>query len=224
MPRSQLPEAAVADQEPATRWIAFAAGRRLAEGPPHIVAPAVKAHADAHADVPVMVFDASSSVPVELDLRGSMDTVRARYADAGPHATPANEREMPRAPGRPRLGVVAREVTLLPRHWDWLATQPGGASVALRKLVEAALRDNRDADRARAAREATLRFMTAMAGNEPGFEEAARALFADDRPGFEKIIRRWPPDVARHVAVLAAAHQRPQAAAGARELRPAGGL
>src|SRR4029079_4156101 len=65
----------------------------------------------------------------------------------------------PRGRGRPRLGVVAREGTLLPRHWEWLGTQPGGASVVLRKLVEEARRANGDADRTRAARDAAYRFM-----------------------------------------------------------------
>jgi hypothetical protein len=213
----------VADQETESRWIAFAGGRCLAEGPPDVVAPAAKAHADAHPEVSFLVFDASTSAPVELDLRGSAAAVRTRYSQAVSSARPAVRADSPRAPGRPRLGVVAREVTLLPPHWEWLGTQPGGASVALRKLVEAALRDNHDADRMRAARDATLRFMTVMAGNEPGFEEAARALYADDRDKFDRILGGWPQDVARHVAVLAAgARPRPQATAG--ELQPARGL
>jgi hypothetical protein len=193
----------MADHESETRWIAFAAQRCLAEGSPDAVATAAKAHAEAHPDVPLVVLDAASSAAVELDLRGSAAAVRARYADPGSPAESAGRAGPPRTPGRPRLGVVAREVTLLPRHWEWLGTQPGGASVALRKLVEAALRENRDVDRARAARDATLRFMTVMAGNEPGFEEAARALFAEDRARFGRIVRGWPRDVARHVAILA---------------------
>ncbi len=80
-----------------------------------------------------------------------------------------NQPAEPRGRGRPKLGVVAREVTLLPRHWDWLNAQPGGASVALRKLVEQARRANGDADRARAAREAAYHFMSAMAGDLPAF-------------------------------------------------------
>jgi hypothetical protein len=101
--------------------------------------------------------------------------------------------------------VVAREVTLLPRHWEWLGRQPGGASVALRKLVEEAQRANRDADRIREAREAAFRFMNAMAGNEPGFEEATRALFAGDLDKLRRIVAGWPRDVGAHVLVLAAA-------------------
>ena len=110
---------------------------------------------------------------------------------------------VPKQPGRPKLGVVAREVTLLPRHWEWLSTQPGGASVALRKLVETAIRTNGEADGIRRARQAAYRFATAMAGNEPGYEEALRALFAGERPRFLKMIEAWPPDVRDYAARLA---------------------
>ena len=96
----------------------------------------------------------------------------------------------PRGPGRPKLGVVAREITLLPRHWDWLAQQKGGASVAIRKLVDEARRVNEDGDRIRLAQEAAYRFMSAMAGNRPHYEEAIRALFAADSASFRKIDRR----------------------------------
>jgi hypothetical protein len=104
----------------------------------------------------------------------------------------------PRSPGRPKLGVVAREVTLLPRHWEWLTSQPGGASVALRKLVEVARRDSQGLDRRRLAREAVYRFISTMAGDAPRFEEAARALFAGDRKKWEASLRGWPKDVRAH--------------------------
>jgi hypothetical protein len=109
----------------------------------------------------------------------------------------------PRGRGRPRLGVVAREVTLLPRHWEWLNAQPGGASVALRKLVDDARRSSGDRDRQRAARDAAYHFMSAMAGNLPHFEEASRALFADDRRRFTGQIATWPADIRDHVVKLA---------------------
>src|SRR5258708_12420970 len=104
----------------------------------------------------------------------------------------------PRGRGRPKLGVVAREVTLLPRHWEWLGTQPGGASVALRKLVEEARRSSGDRDRSRAARDAAYHFMSTMAGNLPGFEQPSRAFFPDDRPPFVRLIAGWPADIRDH--------------------------
>jgi len=101
------------------------------------------------------------------------------------------------------LGVIAREVTLLPRHWAWLASQPGGASVALRKLVEEARRANVDKDRIRQAHERAYRFMSAVAGDMPGFEEASRALFADDRARFAEHAAEWPDDVREYANRLA---------------------
>jgi hypothetical protein len=101
--------------------------------------------------------------------------------------------------------VIPREVTLLPRHWDWLNSQPGGASVALRKLVEHALRANKDVDRFREAKESAYRFMQALAGDERGFEDATRALFANDLEALRKRIRRWPADVRAHASKLAQA-------------------
>lgn len=110
-----------------------------------------------------------------------------------------------RRPGRPKLGVVAREVTLLPRHWQWLNGQPGGASVALRKLVDEARRVNAGKDLVRQARESAFRFMSAMAGNEPRFEEAIRSLFAGNAERFHEMIAAWPVDVRDHAEKLAAA-------------------
>lgn len=124
----------------------------------------------------------------------------------GPGAAPATgEAPGQRTRGRPRLGVVAREVTLLPRHWEWLATQPGGASVALRRLVEEARRASAGRDRQRFAREAAYRFMTAMAGDEPGYEETVRALFAGDSARFHGLVEAWPADVRDHAREMAAA-------------------
>ena len=99
---------------------------------------------------------------------------------------------------------MAREITLLPRHWDWLNSQPGGASVALRKLVEPARRASEGKDRIRQSQEAAYRFMSVMAGNRPGFEEATRALFARDEHRFNQKIESWPADMRSHASKLAA--------------------
>jgi hypothetical protein len=141
----------------------------------------------------VLIFRDDDGRSLDLDLRGTPDEVVGRLASS-PEAAP-------RGPGRPKLGVTAREVTLLPRHWAWLARQPGGASVALRKLVEAAQRD--PAEEVRSGREAAYRFLTTMAGDRPGYEEATRALFAGDGDGFRTRIADWPADVRDHVLALA---------------------
>ena len=187
-----------------TRFTAFEGHRRLISGPLAQVALAVRKSADAGSSSPILIFDDSNGRAIDLDLRGTEREILDRLPT--PSATSDVVEPAPSGPrgrGRPKLGVVSREVTLLPRHWEWLAAQPGGASVALRKLVEQARRANGDNDRSRAARDAAYHFMSAMAGNLPGFEEAARALFAADRRRFVSLIATWPGDIRDHVIELA---------------------
>jgi hypothetical protein len=204
---------------PTTTWIAFAQQERIAKGEPNEVATQVKRFVDRAPDLPVLILDAASSRPVEIDLRGSLAEVLDRLPLPPPDAPPLPEASAgpgPRGPGRPRLGVVAREVTLLPRHWDWLAKQPGGASAALRRLVERALRASAEPDRRREATEAAYRFMHELAGDEAGFEEASRALFAGDLARLQTTVADWPPDVRAHALALAnLAAPRPAAEAAA---------
>lgn len=178
-------------------FIAFRGPACLARGPLADVAVAVRRAADDRPTEPVLVFDAETSEQTELDLRGDVDDVHARYA-------PAESEPAPRTPGRPKLGVVAREVTLLPRHWEWLASQPGGASVTLRKVVETAMRASGATDRVRRAQDATYRFTLALAGNEAGYEESTRALYAADEARFYEMSESWPADVRDHARELAA--------------------
>jgi uncharacterized protein len=178
----------------------FVGDRRIAHGRLSAVAASVKAALDSGEAGDVAIFDDDSARPVELDFRGSASAVE-QSAEQALAALRAGELA-PRGPGRPKLGVVAREVTLLPRHWNWLAEQPGGASAALRKLVEEASRDKSGRDRRRRAREATYRFLSAMAGNRPHFEDAARALFAGDKQKFIHLAQAWPGDIADHARFL----------------------
>ena len=180
---------------------AFAGTRCVASGELRAVAAAVKALLDQDGQLAVLIFDDVTSELVELDFRGSLQAVLARLPAQVAPVTVVEAAT--RAPGRPKLGVVPREVTLLPRHWEWLAAQPGGASVALRKLVESASRANETRDRARRAQEAAYRFMAAMAGDQPGFEDAVRALFADMPEKFGAQTEAWPADVRDHARVLA---------------------
>jgi hypothetical protein len=185
---------------------AFIGQQRLASGPLAEVALAVMKASRGAAEKTILIFNDANGRALDLDLRGSERDIVARLPQ--PASNPQLSAEdlsvpEPRGRGRPRLGVVAREVTLLPRHWEWLGTQPGGASVALRKLVEAARRSSGDLDRSRAARDAAYHFMSAMAGNLPGFEEASRALFADDRRRFVALIAGWPGDIRDHIVKLA---------------------
>ena len=186
-------------------FTAFMGPQRLAMGPLAEVAIAVMQASRRPAAPPIIIFSDATGSPIDLDLRGTERDVIARLPKpASPPDAEAEEASAgPRGRGRPKLGVVAREVTLLPRHWEWLGAQPGGASVALRKLVEEARRTNGDADRVRAARDAAYRFMSVMAGNLAGFEEASRALFADDRRRFVGVVAGWPDDIRYHVVKLA---------------------
>jgi hypothetical protein len=186
-------------------FTAFVGPMRLAAGPLAEVAIAVMQASRRPASPPIIIFSDATGQPIDLDLRGTERDVIARLPKpASPPDAGAEEASAgPRGRGRPKLGVVAREVTLLPRHWEWLGAQPGGASVALRKLVEEARRANGDADRVRAARDAAYRFMSVMAGNLAGFEEASRALFADDRRRFVGLVAGWPDDIRDHVVKLA---------------------
>jgi hypothetical protein len=185
---------------PFDTFTAFQGQHRLFSGPlADIAVAAGRAHR--HSLETIAIFSDATGHAIDLDLRGSDEEIVARLP-----APPASAQQLasePRRRGRPKLGVVAREVTLLPRHWEWLNAQPGGASVALRKLVEAARRANSEKDRSRAARDAAYHFMSAMAGNLPQFEDASRALFAGDRPRFTSLIAAWPGDVRDHIIRLA---------------------
>lgn len=184
-------------------YTAFEGFERIGSGSPMEVGLASKAVLDRGERAPVLIFDDETGEQVELDLRGTLEEIRERLAPSSIEEGPEIDPE-PRGPGRPKLGVVGREVTLLPRHWDWLNGQPGGASVALRKLVEEARRDHEGRDRVRRAREATYRVMSSLAGNLPGFEEASRALFAGDPERMAEQIRGWPEDVRSYLSRLAA--------------------
>ena len=178
------------------RVIAFAGPRRLALGDLAAVAVAAKSALGSGETAPLLIFDAVTSRPIDVDFRGSAEDVRARLS--APEAEDAA-----RSRGRPKLGVTAREVTLLPRHWDWLAGQRGGASATLRRLVDDARRGTEVADALRLGRESLYRFITAMAGDAEGYEEATRALFAGDETRFEALTAPWPTDIRAHALTLA---------------------
>lgn len=168
---------------------AFQGMRKIASGTRVEVALALKRAGDT--GEAILVFDDATGKQVEFDLRGSDAEIAARL-----------DTSEPRKPGRPKLGVTAREVTLLPRQWDWLNGQPGGASVTLRKLVDAARNENGGRERKRQAQGAADSFMMVMAGNEPHYEEAARALYAGNVQRFMDLTEGWPQDVRDHTRLL----------------------
>ncbi len=189
---------------------AFKDDKRVASGRLSKVAKKVKEILDQDEDVSILIFDDVTSELVEVDFRGTLEDVLEKLEKQtvgveSANALSGSDQHSPRGPGRPKLGVVSREVTLLPRHWDWLNSQPGSASVTLRKLIEEARRVSSGKDKIRHSQEVTYRFISAMAGNFPGFEETTRALFAGDSERFNSLMASWPVDIQDHARKLAEA-------------------
>lgn len=174
---------------------AFAGSKRVAAGTLREVLPELKRRFDRDASEIVLVFELETGRQVDFDLRGTLDEILDREAPLPGAAA--------RGPGRPRLGVVSREVSLLPHHWDYLEAQPTGASAALRRLVEHAIKAQPGKERARRARAALSRFLSAMAGDRPHYEEATRALFRGETDAFEAAIKKWPKDIREHALTIA---------------------
>ncbi len=173
-------------------YAAFAAERLVHRGPLVDVLAAIKLDHFDDRDGPLLIFENKTGRQVDFDLRGSLDDVLERV----------RAREAPKGPGRPRLGVESREVTLLPRHWAWLELQPRGASAALRRLIDDASRRVDPEEGSRERRDAAYRVMSVLAGDRAGFEEAARALFAGDHERFNAFATKWPEDIRSHLSWL----------------------
>lgn len=183
---------------------AFVGRKSIAKGTLKQVVVIVKDTLDDKEFSQLLIFDDFTGKPIDIDFRGRTAEVLQRLNNQVGHAQDAEKSEQPtRRVGRPKLGVVSGEVTLLPRHWEWLKSQPGGASVTLRKLVDEARRSGINRSKVRAAQEASYHFMTAMAGDFPQHEEALRALYAGDKDLFYQLIEYWTPDIRDHIKTLA---------------------
>jgi hypothetical protein len=179
-------------------YTAFGGHTALATGLIQPVVAAAKTHWDLGKDT-VLVFDDVTGKQIDFDFEGSPDEVQDKLWWHPLFRSTESLMTARTGPGRPKLGVVSREISLLPRHWEWLETQPQGASAAIRRLVDEARKRAPDESRARKAREATGNFMWAMAGNLANFEEASRGLYAGDIERLERQIRDWPRDVRAYV-------------------------
>jgi hypothetical protein len=186
-------------------YSAFAGHRRVAAGDLQTMLGGAKAYLDKHEHNSVLIFEDRTGAQIDFDFRGTMDDVLERLSTHPTfRVTEADKESAAKAgPGRPKLGVVSREISLLPRHWEWLEEQPGGASASLRRLVEDARKKGQGPRDARKLREAIGRFMTAMGGDLEGYEEATRALYAKDLSAFEVRVARWPKDIREHAVRLA---------------------
>ncbi len=178
---------------------AFSDSKIIATGAVIKVAQRVKKYLEKNRNASVLIFDDITSNQIEIDFRGSCEAVVGRL-----NKSLAENESMGKSlgPGRPKLGVISREVGLLPRHWDWLALQPSGASATLRKLVEEAKKKNQAQDKVRQAQDATYKFMQSMTGDLPHYEEALRAFYAKNKSLFETIIASWPKDIKAHINKL----------------------
>jgi hypothetical protein len=186
-------------------YTSFLGNRRIVSGDLQTMLLQTKAEIDRGPTEPILIFEDQTGQQVDFNFEGSPEEVVKR-------ATPTKTRS---GPGRPKLGVVSREVSLLPRHWEWLEQQPQGSSAALRRLVDEARKREPGKERARRIREAASKFMWVMAGNLPSFEEA-RALYAKDQPRFEDLIRAWPEDIRSHLLRLTGEADRFEAGDAAR--------
>jgi hypothetical protein len=185
-------------------YTAFAGDRLVVSGDLRTMILRTKECLDDGENRPILIFEDQTGRQVDFDFRGTPDEVLARLA-SHPLFAPSEPQDSARTgPGRPKLGVICREVSLLPRHWEWLGQQPGGASAALRRLVDERRKRGNGENSARIAREAAGKFMWAMAGNLPGFEEASRALYAGDQGRLEELIRDWPQDIRKYLERLVA--------------------
>lgn len=185
-------------------YTVFAGHWQIAAGPLPDVLLRTKQRLESDELDSVLVFDDRSGGQVDFDLRGSPDDVVKRLAQHPLFRGEAAGESRRAGPGRPRLGVVGREVTLLPRHWEWLERQPRGISATLRRLVDEARKREPATDVARQAREAAGKFMWAMAGNFAGFEEASRALFRGEWNHYDELVREWPRDIRAYLGRLLA--------------------
>ena len=175
----------------ATELYVFAGPKLMAKGSAQQLLSQNKSQLNQAGSEPILFFDSTTGRQVDLDLSTAGLTSKAIEAQADDNANRAPQKSR----GRPKLGVVGREVTLLPRHWEWLDQQRGGASAALRRLIDECRKERAGEDAIREAQDSANRFMMAMAGDLPGFEEAVRALYARDGARFREEIRRWPADI-----------------------------
>ncbi|MBN1412503.1 MAG: DUF2239 family protein [Spirochaetales bacterium] len=170
-----------------TNFTAFAGHSLIASGDLRTILTLTKKYLDSGQNEPILIFNDETGRQHDFNMQGTLQEVLDRAMD-----------QPQKGPGRPKLGVINKEVSLLPRHWEWLNRQQHRASGTIRRLVEAAQKEGKG-NRAKALLEAAGNFMWAMTGNFKGFEEASRALYARKWEKLEEIISSWPADVKNHL-------------------------
>jgi uncharacterized protein len=181
-------------------YTAFDRFKIISQGNLEEVALDVRRHLKTNREARILIFSDFSGRQMDLDLSGSeKDTLERLKIFKTPDLNPSQS-----GPGRPKLGVVPREISLLPSHWEWLSTQPGGSSATIRRLVEEMMKINASGkDKSKHAQETVYTFLNAIAGDLPNFEEALRFLYRRDKKRFKDLISSWPEDLVRHTLTLA---------------------
>ena len=181
-------------------YTAFEDHKILSQGFLEDVVLKVKKRLEKSPESQIVIYSDATGKSMDFNFQGSEKEVLKRLEV---YTTPENTTEASSGPGRPKLGVISREVSLLPKHWEWLATQSGGASNTLRKLVEENMKKTSGVLTVKTAQERTYKFMSVEAGDLENYEEALRALYRKDKERFTSEIKTWPRDVQKHILELA---------------------
>lgn len=180
-------------------YTAFDGHKLLTQGPLEDVVLKLKRHLKSNPNSSPLVFSDSSGKQMDFDMHGTeKEVLQKLHIYRGTDGAPT----LNQGPGRPKLGVVAREISLLPRHWEWLSTQSGGASATLRRLVDETKKTSFGKDLVKQAQERTYKYMSAIAGDLPNYEEALRALYKKDKALFKTQISDWPSDIKEYAKTL----------------------
>ena len=149
-----------------------------------------------HPDQSALILQDSTCQIIDLDLSGD-EALLERKANHYPIRS--------QAPVPDSKDPITGEITLLPRHWQWLAEQGGNASATLRRLIDEARRDPKQKadNECRRRQQLTYRFCQALCGDFQGYEDALRALYAADKDSFKTHISTWPADFALRAEALA---------------------
>lgn len=183
-------------------FAAFDGEKRIAAGELEAMLLQTKNYIDGRENPQVLIFEDRTGMQVDFDFRGTPEDVLNRLAEHPLFAHDTGDKKQQTGPGRPKLGVVCREVSLLPRHWEWLENQQGGISASIRRLVDEARKREPEKEMERGRRNAASSVMAVLAGNLPGYEEASRALFAGDREQLDNQIKDWPLDIKVYIKAL----------------------
>lgn len=142
-----------------------------------------------HDSAPILIFEDQTGKQIDVNITGSESDIQQRYA----------ELETVKKVGRPKLGVISREITLQQKHWDWLDLQNSSASAVIRKLIDQELNNAQSESNIMMTKQTTDRFMSAMLGNMPNYEEATRALYQGNKEGFLELIQDYPNDLKEYL-------------------------